>query len=144
MLLLAFYRVVDIEWVYAGPAQFLGSAPWWLLLDRPVNDEWDFEEGEAPKATDRYFECLEIFIHVLEEEEIGMTENGPKELSELVRWSRDTGAMWLHMLLSTGSFDTLTFPYMQLRKHEGHSETEILGTEAAFIKVFKAENGYAL
>lgn len=114
---------MDIEWVYAGPAQFLGSAPWWLLLDRPVNDEWDFEEGEAPKATDRYFECLEIFIHVLEEEEIGMTENGPKELSELVRWSRDTGAMWLHMLLSTGSFDTLTFPYMQLRKHEGAQES---------------------
>ncbi|KAH1515606.1 hypothetical protein KXW39_000824 [Aspergillus fumigatus] len=111
--------VVDIEWVYAGPAQLFGSAPWWLLLDRPVNDEWDFEEGEAPKATDRYFKCLEIFIHVLEEEEIRMTENGSRELSELVRWSRDTGAMWLHMLLSSGFFDTLSFPYMQLRKHKG-------------------------
>lgn len=111
--------VVDIEWVYAGPAQLFGSGPWWLLLDRPVNDEWDFEEGEAPKATDRYFKCLEIFIRVLEEEEIRMTENGPRELSQLVRWSRDTGAMWLHMLLSSGFFDTLTFPYMQLRKHMG-------------------------
>ncbi|KAJ5584909.1 uncharacterized protein N7459_004709 [Penicillium hispanicum] len=111
--------VVDIEWVYAGPAQLFGSAPWWLLLDRPVNDEWDFEEGEAPKATDRYFKCLEIFIRVLEEEETRMTESNRRELTELVKWSRDTGAMWLHMLLSSGFFDDLTFPCMQLRKHKG-------------------------
>lgn len=111
--------IVDMEWVYAGPAQLFGSAPWWLLLDRPVNEEWDFEEGEAPKATDRYFRCLEIFMHVLEEEEARMTGNGRRELTELVRWSRDTGAMWLHMLLSSGFFDTLTFPCMQLRKHKG-------------------------
>ncbi|KAJ0415189.1 hypothetical protein BJY00DRAFT_327199 [Aspergillus carlsbadensis] len=111
--------VVDIEWVYAGPAQLFGSAPWWLLLDRPVNDEWDFEEGEAPKATDRYFKCLEIFIRVLEEEETKMTESSRRELTELVKWSRDTGAMWLHMLLSSGFFDDLTFPCMQLRNHKG-------------------------
>ncbi|KAL4766948.1 hypothetical protein BDW60DRAFT_212434 [Aspergillus nidulans var. acristatus] len=111
--------VVDIEWVYAGPAQLFGSAPWWLLLDRPANDEWDFEEGEAPKATDRYFRCLEIFIRVLEEEEARMTGNGQRELTELIKWSRDTGAMWLHILLSNGFFDTLTFPCMQLRKHNG-------------------------
>lgn len=110
--------MVDIEWVYAGPAQLFGSAPWWLLLDRPVNDEWDFEDGEAPKTTDRYFECLEIFIRVLEEEETRMTEDGRRELTELVKWSRDTGAMWLHMLLSSSFFDNLTFPYMQLRKHK--------------------------
>jgi hypothetical protein len=111
--------VVDIEWVYAGPAQLFGSAPWWLLLDRPVNDEWDFEDGEAPKPTDRYFKCLEIFLRVLEEEETKMTESGRRELTELVKWSRDTGAMWLHMLLSSGFFDDLTFPCMQLRKHKG-------------------------
>ncbi|KAE8164665.1 hypothetical protein BDV40DRAFT_298230 [Aspergillus tamarii] len=110
--------MVDIEWVYAGPAQLFGSAPWWLLLDRPVNDEWDFEDGEAPKTTDRYFECFEIFIRVLEEEETRMTEDGRRELTELVKWSRDTGAMWLHMLLSSSFFDNLTFPYMQLRKHK--------------------------
>ncbi|KAL4972142.1 phosphotransferase enzyme family protein [Aspergillus desertorum] len=110
--------VVDLEWVYAGPAQLFGSAPWWLLLERPVNDEWDFEQVEAPKATGRYFRCLEIFIRVLEEE-ARMSGNGQRELTELVKWSRDTGAMWLHMLLSSGFFDTLTFPCMQLRKHKG-------------------------
>ena len=29
--------VVDLEWSYIGPAQLFGSAPWWLLQDRPVN-----------------------------------------------------------------------------------------------------------
>lgn len=48
--------VIDLEWVYAGPAQLFASVPWWLLLDRPVNDEWDFDEDCEPlKATDRYF-----------------------------------------------------------------------------------------
>lgn len=111
--------LVDIEWVYAGPAQLFGSAPWWLLLDRPVNDEWDFEEGEAPRVTDRYFTCLEIFIRVLEEEESKMTGNGRNELTDLIKLSRDTGAMWFHMLLSSGFFDSITFPCMQLRKHKG-------------------------
>ncbi|KAF9884365.1 hypothetical protein FE257_001821 [Aspergillus nanangensis] len=111
--------VVDIEWVYAGPAQLFGSAPWWLLLDRPINDEWDFEDGEAPKATDRYFECLKIFTRVLAEEEAKMTGNHQKELTDLVEWSKESGAMWLHMLLSSGFFDSPSFPCMQLRKHKG-------------------------
>jgi hypothetical protein len=110
--------VVDLEWVYAGPAQLFGSAPWWLLLDRPINDEWGFENDEAPKATDRYFECLEVFKRVLAEEEAKTSENQEKELSKLVKWSEDSGAMWLHMLLSSGFFDSPTFPCMQLRKHK--------------------------
>ncbi|EAW20533.1 uncharacterized protein NFIA_029650 [Aspergillus fischeri NRRL 181] len=111
--------VIDLEWVYAGPAQLFASAPWWLLLDCPINTEWDFEEGEAPKATDGYFECLAIFKRVLAEEEAKMTVNQGKELSELIQWSEDSGAMWLQMLLSSGFFDTPSFPCMQLRKHRG-------------------------
>ncbi|KAB8222000.1 hypothetical protein BDV33DRAFT_229878 [Aspergillus novoparasiticus] len=111
--------VVDMKWVYAGPAQLFGSAPWWLLMDRPVNEKWDFEEKDAPEATDRYFKYLEIFIRVLSDEEDKMTGNGRKELTELVKWSKDSGAMSLHMLLPSGFFDTPTFPCMQLRKFNG-------------------------
>ncbi|QMW33399.1 hypothetical protein G4B84_008830 [Aspergillus flavus NRRL3357] len=82
--------VVDMEWVYAGPAQLFGSAPWWLLMDRPLNEEWDFEEDDAPEATDRYLKCLEIFIRVLSDEEGKMTGNGRKELTELVKRSKDS------------------------------------------------------
>ena len=38
--------VVDLEWSYIGPAQLFGSAPWWLLQDRPVNSAWDCESDE--------------------------------------------------------------------------------------------------
>ncbi|OGM47183.1 hypothetical protein ABOM_003940 [Aspergillus bombycis] len=109
--------VVDMEGVYAGPAQLFGSAPWWLLMDRPVNEEWDFEQGDAPKATDRYFKYLENFVRVLSEEEAKMTANGRKELTELVKWSTDSGAMWLHMLLSSGCFLTHP-PFLDTEKVE--------------------------
>lgn len=102
--------------------EYVNNKDWQRLLLQPnpiANDEWDFEEEEAPTATDRYFKCLVIFIRVLEEEETRMTGSSQRELTELVKWSRDIGAMWLHMLLSTGFFDDLTFPYMQLRNHKG-------------------------
>lgn len=109
--------VVDLEWSYIGPAQLFGSAPWWLLHDRPVNSSWDYTGDELPKIADRYFKYLDIFIHVLEEEEARMTENEEKELSSLVKWSQASGAMWLYMLISSGFNDHRSFPFTQLRQH---------------------------
>ncbi|KAJ5153974.1 uncharacterized protein N7500_009413 [Penicillium coprophilum] len=34
---------------------------WWLLYNRPVNEEWDFKDSNPPEATKRYFNCLNIF-----------------------------------------------------------------------------------
>lgn len=42
-----------------------------------------------------------------------------KEVSDLVRWSEESGAMWLHMLLSCGFNDTYSFPFTQLRQNVG-------------------------
>ncbi|KAF1361312.1 hypothetical protein EJ07DRAFT_164389 [Lizonia empirigonia] len=92
--------VVDLEWSYIGPAQLFGSAPWWLLQDRPVNSAWDCNDDEPPKIASRYLKYLEIFKRVLGEEETKMLGHEEKELSSLVKWSQDSGAMWLHMLLS--------------------------------------------
>ncbi len=55
-------------------------------------------------VADRYFRYLEIFKRVLEEEEAKMPGHEDKELSTLVKWSQDSGAMWLHMLL-VGAFN---------------------------------------
>jgi hypothetical protein len=114
--------VVDLEWVYAGPAQLFASAPWWLLLDRPVNEDWDFKAGQPPKITDRYFRHLKMFKRILSEEEGKMPEHHSKEVSKLMTWSEDSGAMWLHMLLSSGFFDWFTFPCMHLRERVGVAE----------------------
>ncbi|KAJ5145893.1 uncharacterized protein N7515_000457 [Penicillium bovifimosum] len=111
--------VVDLEWVYAGPAQLFGSAPWWLLHDRPVNEEWDFVDGNPPEATKRYINCLDIFKEALVKEEAKMPREQGTELSKLVEWSEASGAMWVHMLLSSGFFDSFSFPCMQLRQCVG-------------------------
>ncbi|RLL97665.1 hypothetical protein CFD26_105433 [Aspergillus turcosus] len=114
--------VVDLEWSYIGPAQLFGSAPWWLLQDRPVNSTWDCKGDEAPKIAARYFKCLDIFIRILEEEEAKMPGHEERELSSLVKWSQASGAMWLHMLLSSGFNDHRSFPFTQLRQHFGLTE----------------------
>lgn len=116
--------VVDFEWSYIGPAQLFGSAPWWLLQDRPVNSTWDCEGGEPPQIAARYFKYLEIFIRVLEEEEATMPEHEEKELSSLMKWSQASGAMWLHMLLSSGFNSHRSFPFTMLRRHLGTDEWE--------------------
>jgi hypothetical protein len=89
--------VVDLEWVYAGPAQLFASGPWWLLGDRPINEAWDFYNGEPPQVASRYMRYLEIFTSVLKEEEVKIPGHEKKELSTLVEWSKTTGAMWLHI-----------------------------------------------
>jgi hypothetical protein len=110
--------IVDLEWSYIGPAQLFGSAPWWLLQDRPVNSAWDCKGDQPPKIAARYFKYLEIFIRVLEEEEAKLGHE-ERELSSLVKWSQASGAMWLHMLLSSGFNDHRSFPFTQLRQHLG-------------------------
>ncbi|CAI7666447.1 unnamed protein product, partial [Penicillium bialowiezense] len=106
--------VVDLEWAYAGPAQLFGSAPWWLLHDRPVNEEWDFKDGNAPRAKDRYFHCLEIFKRVLAKEETAFAGSQGTKLSDLISWSEASEAMYVHMLLSAGFFNPFGFPCKQL------------------------------
>lgn len=114
--------VVDLEWSYVGPAQLFGSAPWWLLQDRPVNSAWECNGDEPPEIATRYLDCLGIFMRVLEEEEAKMPGHEGRELSSLVNWSRASGAMWLHMLLSSGFNDHRSFPFTQLHQHLGASE----------------------
>lgn len=114
--------VVDLEWSYIGPAQLFGSAPWWLLQDRPVNSTWDYEGDKPPKIATRYFRYLDIFIRILEDEEAKMPGHKERELSSLVKWSQASGAMWLHMLLSSGFNDHRSFPFTQLRRHVGATE----------------------
>ncbi|KAH9221817.1 phosphotransferase enzyme family protein [Leptodontidium sp. 2 PMI_412] len=130
--------VVDLEWSYIGPAQLFGSAPWWLLQDRPVSSAWDYLDDEPPKIAARYFKYLEIFIRILEEEEKEMPGHEEKELSSLVKWSQASGAMWLHMLLSSGFNDHRSFPFTQLRQHIGANEWAKREKEIEDVEVLKA------
>jgi len=110
--------VVDLEWSYIGPAQLLGSAPWWLLMSRPTDQPWDCNYEGSSELIARYFRYLEIYKRVLEEEEVRMTGSENKELSKLIHWSEQSGAMWIHMLLSTGFNHDRNVPFKQLELHE--------------------------
>lgn len=75
----------------ADPASFHRQSshfPWWFLHDRPVNEGWDFQDGNPPEATKRCFDCLAIFKEALATEEAKMPRKQKgMELSELVKWS---------------------------------------------------------
>ncbi|KAG5286924.1 hypothetical protein I7I50_04820 [Histoplasma capsulatum G186AR] len=45
---------------------------------------------------------LKSFVRILEEEEAEMLGREGRERAGLVKWSQASGAMWLHMLLSSG------------------------------------------
>ena len=129
--------VVDFEWTYVGPAQLFGSAPWWLLMDRPTNQQWDRNE-ESAKLGVRYFRYLEIFKRILEEEE-ARTGCEDHELSKLVHWSEQSGAMWVHMLLTSGFNHPDSFPFSKLVLHVGTSEWERREKEVSGAEAFGAQ-----
>ncbi len=93
--------LVDLEWVYVAPAQMAASAPWWLLQDRLNNWDTFYDKDEALALAPRYLRHLQVFQRVLAEEEEKLPGN-PREFSNLVEWSRTSGAMWFHMLLAWG------------------------------------------
>ncbi|KAI0886893.1 phosphotransferase enzyme family protein [Annulohypoxylon maeteangense] len=62
---------------------------------------------------------LNIYKRVLEEEEAKMPGHEKRELSNLVKWSQESG---LHMLMSVGFNDQDSFPFMQLHQHVGEKE----------------------
>ncbi|KAJ9480573.1 hypothetical protein VN97_g12982 [Penicillium thymicola] len=68
-------------------------------------------------------------MRVLEEEESKIQGHKERELSSLVKWSQASGAMWLHMLLSSGFNDEHSFPFTQLRAHLGATEWASRGME---------------
>ena len=89
--------VVDWEWTYAGPYQFLFSPPSWLILENPTS--WT-SSGEA-----RYQTKFLIFLKSLEEEEaqreIEMGEEVPQDqkMSILMRQSMEDGKFWFNELI---------------------------------------------
>lgn len=63
-----------------------------------------------------------MFLRILEEEEDKASSYSDRELSSLMRWSQDSGAMWLHMALSWGFGGPELFPFVHLQRHIGREE----------------------
>lgn len=94
---LKFTGVIDWEWAYAAPYQFLFCPPSWLILERPIT--WTDEEQQ------HYEKKLAIFLECLEKEEgnrlseqsLGLRED--QRMSSLMRKSYEDGTFWFMILL---------------------------------------------
>ncbi|KAF3811096.1 hypothetical protein GCG54_00010432 [Colletotrichum gloeosporioides] len=99
--------VVDWEFTYAAPTQFVLDSPWWLLLDWPERwhngiVEWAHEYGRR----------LETWLSALREAEIEM-EPGSFLLSTYMRDSWETGRFWLNYAAqSSWGFDSIYWRYL--------------------------------
>lgn len=69
----------------------------------------------------RYFKYLDIFISVLEEE-VKLVDYEERDLTNLVKWSQASRAMWLHILLLFSFNNYYSFPFTQLRQFFGDTE----------------------
>ncbi|KAK0612549.1 hypothetical protein B0T17DRAFT_499871 [Bombardia bombarda] len=134
--------VIDQEFSYAGPAQLLATAPWWLLLERP--HMWDFSE----EMEDRFLRHLDMFKRVLEEEEEATPGHEDKELSRLIERSNENGTLWFIMVLQGFYQSPDNFPCTQLIRHtpdwdelaQGIPEEEIQAFVAKKIRHVKLHN----
>jgi hypothetical protein len=127
----AFAGLIDLEFAYAAPAQLAATIPWWLLEDRPTNELWDCDEGEPQDLWERFVEHKQIYMATLLEmvTERARLERSPRpsdwEFLKLAEWSWDSGACWVHMILTVNGPGWASFPLIQLRKmYHGQWEAE--------------------
>ncbi|PGG95545.1 hypothetical protein AJ80_09941 [Polytolypa hystricis UAMH7299] len=90
---LAITGVIDWEFTYVAPNEFLYSAPWWLLLERP--EGWDSNLNEF---LTHYIPSLHLFLKVLKDCEDGQVQKGTltdsQRLSDRMARSLESGVFW--------------------------------------------------
>ncbi|RAK99711.1 uncharacterized protein BO80DRAFT_456414 [Aspergillus ibericus CBS 121593] len=85
---------------------------------------WDYQGDKPPKIATRYFKYLDIFICILEEEEVRMPDYKERELSSLIKWLQASGAIWLYMLLSSSFNDYRSFSFTREKAFNHVEELE--------------------
>ncbi|KAG9533322.1 hypothetical protein KCU93_g321, partial [Aureobasidium melanogenum] len=105
---LKFTGVIDWEWAYTAPYQFLFCPPSWLILERPTS--WTEDEEQ------HYEEKLAIFLECLKDEENKRQSETSSGLSKDHRMSS----------LMRKSFEDRTFWFMQLLQEAFAFDEEVL------------------
>ncbi|KAG4429000.1 hypothetical protein IFR05_015524, partial [Cadophora sp. M221] len=106
--------VIDWEFTYTAPTQFVLDPPWWLLLDTP--EMWDAGIDDWVK---NYELRLETWLSAMKEaEESAGSESRPTEfpLSAYMRESWETGRFWLtYEGRKSWAFDAVYWKYLDER-----------------------------
>ncbi|KAK2037622.1 phosphotransferase [Colletotrichum somersetense] len=124
--------VIDWEFAYAAPSQFILDSPWWLLLDKP--ESWD---GGIEEWTSIYNVRLRVWLRALEEAEKEL-EPGSFLLSAYMRQSWETGRFWLdYAAMRSWAFDTVYWKYLDERffgeRGEGFQAEELWKTRVHLL-----------
>ncbi|OOG00305.1 hypothetical protein ASPCADRAFT_125356 [Aspergillus carbonarius ITEM 5010] len=87
--------VIDWEFSYAAPAQFAGSIPWWLLLERPHRIIY---HSGVDAFFDQFLPKAEIFLQCLEQKEAesGIASSQDRLSARMRRSIRDRSA-WFNL-----------------------------------------------
>ncbi|KAK0107127.1 hypothetical protein ONS95_003833 [Cadophora gregata] len=109
--------VIDWEFTYAAPTQFVLDPPWWLLLDTP--EMWD---AGIDDWVERYKSSLEIWLSAMKEAENREAyQNRDSKftdipLSSYMRESWETGRFWLNYAArKSWALDTIYWKFLDER-----------------------------
>lgn len=94
--------VIDWEFCYTAPSQFLANPPEWLLLKKP--NHWVEDDG-LRSFLDSYLTKFDLFLQCLEEEEakLGVIEAHPDGcLSSRMRRSMENNTFWFNIASRKG------------------------------------------
>jgi hypothetical protein len=102
--------IIDWEFTYVGPTQFVLDPPWWLLIEVP--EMWDQGIDDWASVYERR---LETWLLEMEKAEEDMSP-GSLLLSAYMRESWETGRFWLNYAArKSWAFDTIYWKYLDER-----------------------------
>lgn len=104
--------VIDWEFTYAAPVQFVLDPPWWLLFETP--EMW------RPSGVDEWSKAyepqLEIWLKAMEDQEKGAVFMDGVPLSAHMRESWETGRFWLNYAArKSWAFDAVFWNFLDER-----------------------------
>ncbi|KAL3427043.1 phosphotransferase [Phlyctema vagabunda] len=105
--------LIDWEFAYIAPTQFILDPPWWLLLDVP--EMWSPGIDDWKEV---YEKRLETWLSAMKtaEESAASTPSLPFTLSTYMRESWDTGRFWLNYAArKSWAFDTIYWKFLDER-----------------------------
>jgi hypothetical protein len=116
--------VIDWEYTYAAPTQFVLDPPWWLLLDTP--EMWDGGIDDWVKNYERRLETWLAAMKKAEDSEDSELKSTEFQLSAYMRESWQVGRFWLtYAARKSWAFDTVFWKYLDERffgRREDHVE----------------------
>lgn len=104
--------VIDWEFAYSAPTQFVLDPPWWLLFETP--EMW--KPGGVDEWRKAYEPKLDIWLKAMEDQEDGAPFLDGQPLSAYMSDSWETGRFWLnYAAMKSWAFDAVYWTFLDER-----------------------------